>query len=145
MLLLNKNDKSTAGLLQGNNISTVWVWTCLRICNMNEESFMAILTFLYVSLFLLSVLLGPHCLYWLLKFDFFLHDLKLSDHMAQRNQCLLGYSNENGVVSNLVYLIEVAIVQSRSIPTLEFQYPISFWKIANLFFIELRHKSCLLH
>lgn len=77
--------------------------------------------FLYVSLFLLCLLLGPHCLYWLLKFNFFLHYLKIPDRMAQANQCLLGYSNENSVVSNLVYLIEMATVQRSSIPTLEFQ------------------------
>lgn len=77
--------------------------------------------FLYVSLFLLSLLLGPHCLYWLLKFNVFVHDLKIPDRMAQANQCLLGYSSENGVVSNLVYLMEMATVQRSSIPTLEFQ------------------------
>lgn len=76
--------------------------------------------FLYVSLFLLSLLLGPHCLYWLLKFNFFLHYLKIPDHMAEANQCLWGDSNENGVVSNLVYLIKMATIQRSSIPTLEF-------------------------
>lgn len=110
---------STAGIKQ-ENISTVCVLTCLRIWNMNHESFMPILTYLCVSLFLRSRLLGPHCLYWLLKFNFFLHYLKIPDHMAEANQCLWGDSNENGVVSNLLYLIKMATIQRSSIPTLEF-------------------------
>lgn len=39
---------STAGLKQ-ENISTVCVLTCLRIWNMNHESFMPILTYFCVS------------------------------------------------------------------------------------------------
>ena len=87
--------------------------------------------FLQVDLFLLSLLLGPRSLHLLLKFNFFLHalkifnfflhDLKISDGMAEESQCFLGYSSENGVVSNLVHLIEMATVQRSSIPTLEFQ------------------------
>lgn len=91
--------------------------------NMEYESWVIYAYFnvvLCVSLFLLSLLLGPHCLYWLLKFNFFLHYLKIAVHMAEGNYCLWGDSNENGVVSNLVYLIKMATIQRSSIPTLEF-------------------------
>lgn len=119
MFLLNKNGKY-CWAKTGKYIHTLG----LNIFkNMEYELWVIYAYFnilLYVSLFLLSLLLGPHCLYWLLKFNFFLHYLKIPDHMAEANGCLWGDSNENGVVSNLVYLIKMATIQKSSIPILEF-------------------------